>query len=72
MLAYELDGEPLSRAHGAPVRVVMPQMFGYKSVKWVERVELTGEPVVGYWEGIGWHPDPWVDGRPVRPWHASF
>jgi hypothetical protein len=32
MLAYELDGRPLSRPHGAPVRVVMPAMYGYKNV----------------------------------------
>ena len=36
MLAYEMDGAPISRPHGAPVRLVMPQMYGYKSVKWVE------------------------------------
>ena len=35
MLAYEMDGGPLSRPHGAPVRLVMPEMYGYKSVKWV-------------------------------------
>ena len=40
MLAYEMDGKPLSRPHGAPVRLVMPQMYGYKSVKWVNRIEL--------------------------------
>ena len=40
MLAYEMDGEPLSRPHGAPVRLVMPEMYGYKSVKWVNRIEL--------------------------------
>ena len=40
MLAYEMDGKPLSRAHGAPVRLVMPQMYGYKSVKWVNHIEL--------------------------------
>ena len=40
MLAYEMDGGPISRPHGAPVRLVMPQMYGYKSVKWVDRIEL--------------------------------
>ena len=38
MLAYEMDGKPLAREHGAPVRVVIPEMYGYKGVKWVERI----------------------------------
>ena len=40
MLAYEMDGQPLPREHGAPVRVVIPDMYGYKGVKWVERITL--------------------------------
>ena len=40
MLAYEMDGAPLPREHGAPVRVVIPEMYGYKNVKWVERITL--------------------------------
>ena len=35
MLAYAMDGGPISRPHGAPLRLVMPEMYGYKSVKWV-------------------------------------
>jgi DMSO/TMAO reductase YedYZ molybdopterin-dependent catalytic subunit len=61
MLALDMDGEPLSRPHGAPVRVVMPQMYGYKSVKWVSRIEV--EPhldTVGFWEQRGYDEDAWV------------
>ena len=36
MLAYEMDGKPLAREHGAPVRLVIPEMYGYKNVKWLE------------------------------------
>ena len=35
MLAYEMDGKPLQREHGAPVRLVIPEMYGYKNVKWL-------------------------------------
>ena len=59
MLAYEMDGAPLSRPHGAPVRLVMPQMYGYKSVKWVEHIEL-GRPGQGYWEQHGYDADAWI------------
>jgi sulfoxide reductase catalytic subunit YedY len=61
MLAYQMDGKPLTRPHGAPARVVMPRMYGYKNVKWVERIVLTREPLVGYWEERGYDPDAWVE-----------
>ncbi len=57
MLAYEMDGRPLSRPHGAPVRVVIPEMYGYKNVKWVNRIELTAQPADGFWEGLGYDRD---------------
>ena len=53
MLAYEMDGEPLTRAHGAPVRLVIPEMYGYKGVKWVEQITLAPVPETGYWEQRG-------------------
>ena len=60
MLAYEMDGRPLRREHGAPVRVVIPEMYGYKNVKWVERIEVVAKPVDGFWEGLGYDRDAWV------------
>jgi DMSO/TMAO reductase YedYZ molybdopterin-dependent catalytic subunit len=60
MLAYEMDGKPLRREHGAPVRVVIPDMYGYKNVKWVERIELVAKPAAGYWEQRGYDVDAWV------------
>ena len=60
MLAYEMDGKPLAREHGAPVRVVIPEMYGYKGVKWVERITLGAEAQPGYWEQRGYDQDAWV------------
>jgi DMSO/TMAO reductase YedYZ molybdopterin-dependent catalytic subunit len=60
MLAYDMDGRPLSRPHGAPARVVMPAMYGYKNVKWVERIELVAHPSDGFWEKLGYDRDAWV------------
>jgi DMSO/TMAO reductase YedYZ molybdopterin-dependent catalytic subunit len=60
MLAYEMDGKPLPREHGAPARVVIPDMYGYKGVKWVERVTLGTEAEPGYWEQRGYDTDAWV------------
>ncbi len=60
MLAYEMDGKPLLREHGAPVRLVIPEMYGYKNVKWLERIDLVPQAVAGYWEQLGYDRDAWV------------
>ena len=60
MLAYEMDGKPLRREHGAPVRVVIPEMYGYKNVKWVERIVVGDRAEPGYWEQRGYDVDAWV------------
>jgi DMSO/TMAO reductase YedYZ molybdopterin-dependent catalytic subunit len=60
MLAYEMDGGPLPREHGAPVRVVIPDMYGYKNTKWVAEINLVARPAPGYWELLGYDQDAWV------------
>jgi DMSO/TMAO reductase YedYZ molybdopterin-dependent catalytic subunit len=42
-LAYRLNGEPLSLLRGGPVRMVVPWGYGFKSIKWLQRVTLTNE-----------------------------
>jgi DMSO/TMAO reductase YedYZ molybdopterin-dependent catalytic subunit len=60
MLALDMDGAALKRRHGAPARVVMPQMYGYKSVKWVDRIEVRRDFIPGFWEQRGYDSDAWV------------
>jgi DMSO/TMAO reductase YedYZ molybdopterin-dependent catalytic subunit len=60
LLAYEMDRAPISREHGAPVRAVMPRMYGYKGVKWVAKIVVTDEVADGYWEQRGYDRDGWV------------
>jgi DMSO/TMAO reductase YedYZ molybdopterin-dependent catalytic subunit len=60
MLAHSMDGAPLSRAHGAPVRLVIPEMYGYKNVKWLHRIELVPKLEPGFWEQNGYDVDAWV------------
>jgi DMSO/TMAO reductase YedYZ molybdopterin-dependent catalytic subunit len=62
MLALDLDGSPLSRPHGAPLRLVIPEMYGYKGVKWLERIEVVAEQPTGYWENLGYDQNAWVGG----------
>jgi hypothetical protein len=50
LLAYKLNGQPLRTEQGYPFRLVVPKMYGYKSIKWVSRVEFSDKPLNGYWE----------------------
>jgi len=61
VLGDRLNDEPLPPGHGGPLRLVVPDQLGYKSVKWVERIEVTNEQVVGYWEQRGYPLDAPVD-----------
>ncbi|MGI8414153.1 MAG: molybdopterin-dependent oxidoreductase [Solirubrobacteraceae bacterium] len=60
MLAYGMEGRPLSRDHGAPARVVMPRMYGYKGVKWLARIVVADRPLAGYWEQRGYDQNAWL------------
>ena len=60
MLAIDMDGQPLSRPHGSPARVVIPEMYGYKGVKWLTKMELVDHQPTGYWEGLGYDQNAWV------------
>lgn len=60
LLAYEMDGKALPRSHGAPLRLVIPEMYGYKNVKWLSRIELVPRAGKGYWEDLGYDVDAWV------------
>lgn len=65
LLAHAWEGEPLTRAHGGPVRVVLPKLYFWKSPKWVTRIELLAEDRPGFWEVRGYHnnADPWLEER---------
>ena len=53
LLAWGMDGEALSVAHGYPLRVVAPSRYFYKSVKWVHEIRFLQTDVLGYWERDG-------------------
>ena len=44
LLAYAMNGDPLPRLHGAPLRVIVPAWYGMASTKWVTRVRLEPTP----------------------------
>ena len=54
LLAYEVGGERIEIPYGGPLRLVVPQLWGYKSCKWVCQIELRNGPRPGYWESRGY------------------
>jgi DMSO/TMAO reductase YedYZ molybdopterin-dependent catalytic subunit len=65
LLATHLDGEPLSPEHGYPLRLVVPSLYAWKSVKWVRAIEYLTRDRRGFWEERGYHntADPWREQR---------
>lgn len=60
LLAYRADNAPLAEVQGFPLRLVIPPMYGYKGVKWVNGLELTDRSLEGYWEVRGYPVDAWI------------
>jgi DMSO/TMAO reductase YedYZ molybdopterin-dependent catalytic subunit len=60
MVATHLDGEVITRDHGGPVRLLVVPMYGYKSLKWLSRIELVETVDPGYWEERGYDVDAYV------------
>ncbi len=50
LLAFAMNGQPLTRVHGAPVRVVVPGYIGARSVKWVEQITVQAEPSANFFQ----------------------
>ena len=70
IVAYELEGKPISSDHGGPVRLYVAPMYGYKSCKWLDGIEVTDRVIPGYWEENGYDVDAWVgqsNGRDDQP-----
>jgi DMSO/TMAO reductase YedYZ molybdopterin-dependent catalytic subunit len=65
MLATKFEGKPITPEHGAPVRLVVPKLYFWKSAKWVTGVEFMAEDKMGFWENYGYHNhgDPWKEER---------
>lgn len=55
LFATHHDGEPLSPDHGFPLRLIVPHLYAWKSVKWVRGLEFLDHEVAGFWEQNGYH-----------------
>lgn len=65
LLAHQLNGAPLPRAHGALVRAIVPNLYFWKSAKWLTGIRFSDHDEPGYWETRGYsnHADPWKEER---------
>ncbi|HEX2850534.1 MAG TPA: molybdopterin-dependent oxidoreductase [Acidimicrobiales bacterium] len=70
LVAYEMQGAPITDRHGGPVRLLVAPMYGYKSLKWLSHIDLVDAVEPGYWEQEGYDVDAWVgssNGRQDAP-----
>lgn len=65
MVVHELEGLPLARTHGGPVRGLVPDLYFWKSAKWLTGIRFVQRDEPGYWETRGYHnhADPWKEER---------
>jgi DMSO/TMAO reductase YedYZ molybdopterin-dependent catalytic subunit len=65
LFAMKHNGEPLSAEHGYPVRLVVPHLYAWKSVKWVRGLDFMAHDAPGYWEenGYNMYGDPFLEQR---------
>ncbi len=65
LFATHHDGQPLTSEHGHPLRLIVPHLYAWKSVKWVRGIEFLDHDVPGFWEQNGYHMygDPWKEQR---------
>ena len=50
LLAYEMNGEALTPAHGYPLRLIVPGWYGMASVKWLVNIEARDRPFDGFFQ----------------------
>jgi len=70
LVATSMFGAPIEKKHGAPVRLYVVPMYGYKSLKWMDGIEVVRTVQPGYWEQLGYDVDAWVgasNGRSDEP-----
>jgi len=65
LVALTHDGEPITPEHGGPARLIVPQLYAWKSAKWLAGIEFREKDKAGFWEENGYHMrgDPWKEER---------
>jgi len=70
LIAFAHDSQPITPEHGGPVRLIIPQLYAWKSAKWLKSLKFVAQDEAGYWERGGYHSRgvPWngTDGERFR------
>ncbi len=68
LFAWSHDGQPIAPDHGGPVRLIVPQLYAWKSAKWIKGVRFMESDQAGFWEEGGYHMrgNPWNGGDGER------
>lgn len=68
LLAYKRNDRPLEPENGAPLRLIVPKKYAYKSAMWLQKITFNVKHVLGYWELRGYSDtaDPWTEDRYTR------
>lgn len=72
LVCYEMNGVPLPPDHGFPVRIVVPNNWGYKWAKWVTHIEVVSADYRGYWESNGWSDNATISSPSDWYYHAAL
>jgi DMSO/TMAO reductase YedYZ molybdopterin-dependent catalytic subunit len=62
LVADRMIGDDVTAEHGGPVRLYVAPMYGYKSIKWLDRIEVVNYVTPGYWENYGYPVNAWIGG----------
>ncbi len=54
MIVWKMNGEPLPTQHGFPIRLLLPDIYGMKNVKWITKIELVDHDYIGFWQKRSW------------------
>jgi len=65
LLVHTVEGNPLPKEHGGPVRMITPQLYAWKGSKWISRIEFLPKNKLGFWEQRGYSNTayPWRNDR---------
>lgn len=65
LVAHRINDKPIARSHGAPVRSLVPDLYFWKSAKWLTGIRFVKRDEPGFWETRGYHnhADPWLEER---------
>ena len=65
LLVHTWEGQPISREHGGPCRMITPRLYAWKGAKWIRRIEFLADERKGFWEVRGYSntAEPWFDDR---------